>query len=382
MSKLARFDSDNLIYNRFDLIYAKGNYTISLCDSDTEYCLAVHTEEVKAKINIWGKPLPQRIFDKAVQEIFTDKQICAIELTRCGNPYDDFLEETKDIRVPLPGSFDELMNRAERRDRATIRRKLRWLDERVGDLRIEVYSKNEIPEHMVEIYFRWKKETHGTEYRMSASEYLDSYYVTDGMLMKAGDTEVAVAFFCQAEDIVFFENFSYNMELKKYSPGLLMYVKFMEELIRRKCRYLYLGGGSYIYKKRFGAEASLAYSGTIYRKEIIDGINAFFKEKKIDSVAFYGYGGCGHAFLLLSKNLVLSVCYGIDRKAADEDEGGIRIYSPEDDLPKADAALITMNSKNEEVENTLAVRFEKVYYWNDILDGIIRDYQRRIDEGA
>lgn len=380
MGKLAGFDSDNLIYNRFDLIYAEGNHTISFCDSDTEYCLDVHTEEVKAKLNLWGKPLPQDIFDRAVEKVFADKQICAIELTRCGNPYGDFLEETNDIRVPLPDSFDALMNRAERRDRATIRRKLRWLDERVGDLKIEIYSVDEIPEYVVNTYFKWKKETHDTDYKMSALEYLDMYYVTDAMLMRAGDTEVAVAFFCQMEDIVFFENFSYNMKLKKYSPGLLMYVKFMEELIKRKCRYLYLGGGSYIYKKRFGAEASAAYSGTIYRKEIMDRIDMFFKEEEIDSAAFYGYGVCGHSFLQLSKNLALSVCYGIDQKVTEAEN--IAIYSPEEELPKVDAVLITLNSKNEEVEKALAGRFEKVYYWNDIFEMTIRDYQRRADEGT
>lgn len=380
MGELARFDSDNLIYNRFDLIYKEGIHTISLCNADIQYCLEMHVESEKAKLNIWGKPLPQDIFDQAVEKVFTDRKICAIELTRCGNPYESFLEETNDIRVPLPGDFDGLMNRAERRDRATIRRKLRWLDERVGNLRIEVYQRNEIPEHIVGTYFKWKKETHGTDYGMSASEYLDTYYVTDAMLMKAGNTDVAVAFFCQTEDIVFFENFSYNTELKEYSPGLLMYVKFMEELIKRKCRYLYLGGGSYIYKKRFGAESSPAYSGTIYRKEIISGIDAFFKEKHISSVAFYGYGECGHSFLRLSKKLALMVCYGIDQRAIDE--GKIRIYSPEDDLPEADAILITLNNKDEEVEKALDSRFGNVYYWNDILAKIIRDYQWRIDEGA
>lgn len=379
MSELARFDTDNLIYNRFDLIYDEGNHTVSYDKSGVRYCLDVHTEGIKAWINIWGKPLPQDIFEKAVGDIFADKKICVIELTRCGNPYGGFLEEVNDIRVPLPGDFDELMNRAERRDRATIRRKLRWLDERVGDLKIEIYSKGEIPDHIVETYFQWKKETHGTDYRLSASEYLDRYHVTDAMLMKAGGSEVAVAFFCQAEEIVFFENFSYHTKYKEYSPGLLMYVKFMEELIKRKCRYLYLGGGSYIYKKRFGAEAFTAYSGTIYRKELIDGIDAFFREKEIDSAAFYGYGVCGHSFLLLSKRLALSVCYGIDQKTVEAED--IRIYSPDDELPDADAVLITMNDENEDVEKNLAVRFEKVYYWNRILEKVIREYQRRINGG-
>lgn len=376
----ARFDTDNLIYNRFDLIYKDGNHRISYSESDTEYCLDVHKEGVKAKLNIWGKPLPQNMFENAIHDVFEDKKICTIELTRCGNPYGNFLEEVNDIRVPLPGNVDELMKRAERRDRATIRRKLRWLDERVGNLKIEIYSKDKIPDHIVETYFKWKRETHGTDYKMSAPEYLKRYYVTDAMLMKAGETEAAVAFFCQSEDIVFFENFSYNTELKEYSPGLLMYVKFMEELIKRKCKFLYLGGGSYIYKKRFGAETFQAFSGIIYRKEIIDAIDAFFREKKIYNAAFYGYGVCGHLFLQLSKNLTLSVCYGIDKKVMNPEN--IKIYSPENDLPEADAILITLNSRNQEVEKTLAARFEKVYYWNDILEKIIRDYQWRIDEGA
>lgn len=380
MMKQAAFDTDNLIYNRFDLIYKDGNHRISYSESDIEYCLDVHKDGVTARLNIWGKPLPRNIFENAIQDVFGDMQICAIELTRCGNPYGDFLEEVNDIRVPLPDNFNELMNRAERRDRATIRRKLRWLDERVGNLKIEKYSKGKIPNHIVETYFKWKKDTYGTDYKLSASEYLDRYHVTDAMLMKAGDTEAAVAFFCQSEDIVFFENFSYNKELKEYSPGLLMYVKFMEELIKRKCRYLYLGGGSYIYKKRFGAESSLAYSGVIYRKEIIDGMNAFLEEKKIYNVAFYGYGVCGHSFLRLSKCLALSVCYGIDKKVTTSEN--IKIYSPEDNLPVADAILITLNSRNEEVEEILAARFEKVYYWNHILEKIIRDYQRRTDEST
>ena len=380
MMKQAGFDTDNLIYNRFDLIYKEGNHRISYSESDITYCLDMHKDGVKAKLNIWGKTLPQNIFENAIRDAFEDKKICAIELTRCGNPYGDFLEEVNDIRVPLPGNFDELMNRAERRDRATIRRKLRWLDERVGNLKIEIYSKDKIPDGIVDTYFKWKKETHGTDYKLSASEYLDRYYVTDAMLMKAGETKAAVAFFCQAEDIVFFENFSYNTELKEYSPGLLMYVKFMEELIRRKCKYLYLGGGSYIYKKRFGAEAFRAYSGIIYRKEIIDGIDAFFEKHKIYNVAFYGYGVCGHSFLQLSKNLKLSVYYGIDKKTMNPEN--IKIYSPEDDLPEADAVLVTLNSRDEEAEKTLAARFKKVYYWNSILEKIIRDYQWRIDEGA
>lgn len=378
MSKI-QFDSDNLIYNRFDLIH-QGEYgTYEYRDDDKEYVICAYRNRGVAEVNLWGKVLPQDVFNSMVKELFQSPGVYAISVTRGGNQYFDFLEETNDIRIPLPESFDELMNRAERRDRATIRRKLRWLDERIGVLKIDVYPRSEISDDIVETYFDWKKETHGTEYGLKPAEYLDKYHVTDAMLMRAGDMDVAIAFFCQAEDIVFFENFSYNSNLKEYSPGLLMYVKFMEELIKRKCRYLYLGGGGYIYKKRFGAESFRAYSGRIYRKEIIDSLNSFFERREIRRIAFYGYGVCGHAFCQLAGNLRIEVIYGIDRKH--EISTGIKLYDPQDDLPDADAVIITLNNRNNEVDDLLKKRFDKTFYWNQILDDVAGDYSRRVDEG-
>lgn len=377
-NRLVRFDSEDLIYNRFDIIQP-DKYTTHRYDiKDVVFDIQEYHDEGVSYMNLWGKKFPADVMNRFIEDAFSDIYVYAIELTRCGNQYFDFLEETKDIRVPLPNSFDELLNRAERRDRATIRRKLRWLDERIGSLKIDIFSKNEIPDSVVETYFDWKRKTHGTEYGLTPEEYIEKYYVTDAMLMSAGDTEVAVAFFCQVEDIVFFENFSYNGQLKEYSPGLLMYVKLMEELIRRKCRYLYLGGGSYIYKKRFGAESRTAYSGMIYRQEIVDEINDYFEHRAIRQVAFYGYGVCGHAFYQLSQNLSIEVLYGIDRNT--DVQSDISLFLPEDDWPEVDAVLITLNNANKEVENLLSEKNNNVLYWNDILNEIISEYRRRIDE--
>ena len=370
-------DTDNLIYNRYDLIHADKVEYLHYTDDIYSYEIQQYNNNGVVEFNIWGKTIPLCVLEKAIENAFTKKEVISIKVERGCNQYRSFLEITNDIRVPLPDSFEELMNRAERRDRATIRRKLRWVDERVGELKIDVYSKNYIPNTMVETYFRWKKETHGTDYGLTTEEYLKKYYVTDAMLMRAGDVDVAVAFFCQVENIVFFENFSYNSALKAYSPGLLMYVKFMEELIRRKCKYLYLGGGSYVYKKRFGAETYVAYSGVIYRQEIVDAINSFFEKNKIKTVAIYGFGVCGHAFYQLSMNLRVDVEYAIDKRSIDGQE--LSIYSPDDDLPKVDAALITMNSRNKDIESLLSNHLEVVYYWNEILDKIISDYRRRVN---
>lgn len=271
--------SDNLIYNRFDLIHPEQFQTGDYDFEGSNYEIMSYTSGGIRSFNIWGRELPQELFESIIYETFQDDGIYAVQIKRGRNQYKNLLEEVNDICVPLPDTFDELMNRAERRDRATIRRKLRWLDERIGSLKVDTYERKDVPSSIVETYFDWKKETHGTDYGLSSEEYLDKYYVTDVVTMRAGDTDVAVAFFCQVEDIVFFENFSYNRKLQEYSPGLLMYVKFLEELVRRECRFLYLGGGSYVYKKRFGAEESVAYSGIIYRREIVELINVFLGSK-------------------------------------------------------------------------------------------------------
>lgn len=373
-----QFDSDNLIYNRFDIIHNGDFVSQNYSYRQSSYEIQQYHSNGIVELNVWGKSIPLNIWTDAIEDVFGVKSNYAIKIVRSKNQYQLFLERTNDIRVPLPESFEDLMNRAERRDRATIRRKLRWLDERIGTLRIDVFSKQDIPASLVETYFKWKNETHGTEYGLTADEYLAKYYVTDAMIMKAGDIDVAVAFFCQVEDIVFFENFSYNGELKEYSPGLLMYVKFMEELIRRKCRYMYLGGGSYIYKKRFGAESSVAYSGVIFRQEIVDAINKYFRKESIETVAIYGYGVCGHSFYQLSKNLDINVAYAIDRRFLEEEQ--LSIYSPDEDLPKVDAILITLNDRSIEVEGFLKSHFGLFYYWNDIIDRIISEYRRSVNE--
>ncbi len=373
-------DSDNLIYNRFDLIHNGQETYYSFDYEDFCYEIQAYQHDGVSEINVWGKDIPQDVLELLIKEILDNKKIYAITVMRGKNQHGMFLEQTNDVRVPFPGTFDELMNRAERRDRATIRRKLRWLDEKIGSLQIDVFSKDETPDSIVETYFKWKKESHGTDYGLSPREYLDKYYVTDSMLMRAGDIDVAVAFFCQVEDIVFFENFSYNPELKEYSPGLLMYVKMMEELINRKCRYLYLGGGGYIYKKRFGAEHTIAYSGKIYRREIVEALNKFFVDRGINTVAFYGYGVCGHSFYQLSKNLDIEVNFGIDRNAEEDKEATeVPLYLPETKLPTADAGLITLNSHNTDVEKYMKNNFANVFYWNEILESVIDDYRKSVD---
>lgn len=365
------FDSDNLIYNRFDIIYEDYiDFTQEF--EGKEYSILAHCENGVAKINTWGKSIPDHVMKNLICNIFERQRVFCIEITRTVNNFEEFLYEQNDFRVPLPNNVEELLSRVERRDRATIRRKKRWLDERVGTIKIQHYGKD-IPAELVDTYFIWKKSSHGTDYKLSPKEYLEKYYVTDALVLSAGDIIIGIAFYCKCEDIVYFENFSYNSAYREYSPGLLMYEVLLEHLIERKCRYLYMAGGNYIYKRRFGSEETKCFSGYIYREEVLSQLSALFSENKIlGNIAIYGYGRYGHIYKSLLNKIGVNVLYAIDKN--DECDGNIDIRNPNSDLSDASKILITLKEHNDEVEKLLLEKGKEVFYMTDLIHQAEKNY--------
>lgn len=368
-----KFDADDLIYNRFDLLYPNDNSRFACVYREKNYYIDMHAEGSKAFLNVWGKTYPREVFEDVIGKVFERRDICSIDIQRGGNNYREFLQTTNDMRILLPDTVEELADRMRAKHRSSIRRMEREL-EKEGAVSLAVYSEK-IPDDVVEQYFQWKMVTHQTDYHMTPREYISRYYVTDAMVLRAGSRMAAVIFFCQVGKIVYFENFSYDTDFKKYSPGLLVYKALLEELIKRGCRYLYLGGGDYDYKRRFGAEEYEAYSGTIYRPEVIEEMNAFCRREGLEKAAFYGYGVCGHAFLQLESKLDISVVYGIDR--CEQSHAKVNFFLPEETWPDADGVFITLNTRNREVEELLKSRFLKVYYWNEVVDECTAKYLER-----
>lgn len=361
---MVKFEADDMIYNRFDLIYKENVESFFYKFEDKLFAIDAHYENSKAVLNVWGKMFPQDVFERAIENIFEQHlEIRYIEIKRAGNDYKNLLNECNDIRVPIPESEEQLLQRLRAKHRYTIKRIKRLLEEEYGKLEMTLY-KSDIPDRIVEQYFIWKQTTHGMDYHMLPKEYLQKYYVTDGMLLKAGGKNIGVLFFCQVNSTIYLENFSYNTEMEKFSPGYIIYEMFLEELIKRKCTYLYLGGGEYAYKKRFGAEESIAYSGVIYRKEVFGDLNTYFEKQDVKKIAIYGLGAIGHAFLKIVNKLNVDLVYGIDREKKQIE--GLQVYTPEHDLEKVDAVIITLKLHNKEVEELLKSKFENVYYWHDI----------------
>ena len=361
------FPSDDLIYNRFDLIYDEVR-TFRYVTEYGNYEIDIHcTKEGVVLISTWGKTFPQEVFEECIKYVFRFyPNIRYIKVTRTGNNYKGILYKSTDIYILLPKTSDSLFNRLNGKHRYTLRKKKRLLQEKIGSIRIKNINLSDITSEMVEEYFRWKRQTHGVEYKLTPKEYLVKYHVTNSMLVFDGNQSlVGIVFYCKVNNTVYLENFSYNYSLRKYSIGAVLYWLFLESLISLKCKYCFLGGGRYEYKKHFGAIECVTYSGKIYSSRYIDRINIWLKSKGIYKVAIYGIGAVGEAFLIFAKKLDICVCYGIDKNSKKFKE--LSVYAPSDDIPCVDAVFITINSSyNEEIEIFMKKKKLTYYYWNDI----------------
>lgn len=364
MSKVASFEEDNLIYNRFDLIYGNDYVKMEMEDQEYIYHISVHMDQKKAVLNIWGKNLPKHVFEQTIDQVFNKYiNIRHIEISQGTNDYQGCLYSHNDIRIVMPEIKEELLQRIKPKSRSTLKRKVHMLEKQCGPLSIETYGLD-IPQEYVNLYFQWKRESHGTDYGMSPQKYLQEYHVTDAMLMKAGERPIGIIFYCMVEDTAYLENLSFDSELAEYSPGYITYVLSLEELIAKKCRLLFLGGGDYEYKRRFGAEERIVYSGSIYRKEVFDEVNQFFDIQGIHVFAIYGLGTGGEEFLHITNHIKAELAYGIDRQEKKFDM--LQTYTPMEKFPEVDAVLITLKKHNEEIEQFLKQRFAKVFYWEDM----------------
>jgi len=359
------FASDNLIYNRFDLIHP-SSILLHYLDEDYEYDISLYMQGYSAYINVWGKILPQKIFETMIDEIFNSyREIKRISVIRGGNGYLDFLQEVNDIYIEIPRSIEELLARLKSKHQYNLRRMKRILQDRIGAYRTIWYTRTNIPNVCVELYFKWKKASHGIDYGMSVDEYLDQYYVTNALELNISGECMGIAFCCCVEDVVYLENFSFNPRLKDYSIGFLTYELLLEQLILQNKKLLFLGGGEYDYKKRFNAVERAAYSGNIYRQSVIDAINKMFATFGIKSIAIYGLGHYGKEFIYLKNKFDVELVYGIDK--CESMIRDIPTYMLEDELPDVDAVIVTLNKRYKEVDSFLQGKFNKIYYYKELL---------------
>lgn len=377
MNREYDFCSDDLIYNRFDIIFDSNvrEKKYSFDDQGKKYDVLCAFMNGVAYLNIWGKSIPDDIIDKILSDIEKhEKKIVAVYVNRTLLNYQDSLVKGKEALLCLPEDEDALMMRLSSKERSHIRQYNKHL---AGEGRIvsDLYN-DVIPDRLVNLFFDWKKTTHGTEYRLSPQEYIDKYHVTNALELSIEKNSekkpISVLFWCQVHNTVtvYLENLSYDVSYKKYSPGYLAYIGFLKELIMRKSKYVFLGGANHDYKKKFNSVVRECYTGYIFTSMGFNIIERFFEINKYREWGIWGCGNLGKAVLKMNQRLNNKMSFAIDKNDSLH-LNGVEIYEPTDNWPQSDIIIITFWGDAFDVEAELVKRKRKFIRYDEWISELL-----------
>ena len=176
---------------------------------------------------------------------------------------------SNDFVIELPDHCEEIDFRLSKKGRYNIKRERRIAETDFGSchfIHCALGGSDSIP--LTEKFFEWKKKTIGSDYAMSAEEYLKSWFVSDIYYLAFGKRIASIIMSCEQCECVYLENITYDPELSSYSPGQIAYDYYLKELIRKGKKKVFLSGGDYEYKRRYGSQESTIADFEVVRKSL------------------------------------------------------------------------------------------------------------------
>lgn len=255
----------DFIYNRYDIFLPDDAVAYECVWDNKTICVPVSFNGANVELGLWLANIETNVIDEVAKKIFQDSG--RVRTISYQNSLVDYGEskEGNHFKIELPENIEELKARLSSKGRYNIQREKRIIAETFQGYTVDEYTPDNVPKNVFDEYFRMKAITHGTDYRMSANEYINKYHVSNIYVLNTPERILAVILSCEQCSVVYIENLTYEVEYSRYSPGQVLYDIYLERLIEKGKRYLYLAGGNLEYKRRYGSEENIVYSGIIYR---------------------------------------------------------------------------------------------------------------------
>ena len=259
----------NFIYNRFDLWTGHEDCThetYNLTDGINNFYVQVLYDKETAELGLWMSNVPAVYVKELAHYIFsTHKEIQQIKFEKCLEKLGT-CDKFNHLRIELPSSIEEFNQRLTHKFKYNMRREKKLLESEAGPLKIKEYSAENFPDDLFTSYFKLKANTHKRDYHMTFEQYIDTYHVSNAYVVRGGNGEIiSLVLSCEQCPIAYIENLTYDAKYSKCSPGKMIYHYFLEALIRKGIKEIYLSGGNYEYKRHYGSIEEFRYTGIIHR---------------------------------------------------------------------------------------------------------------------
>lgn len=255
--------SPNVIHNRFDLLYGED---FELYEIDGFY-LPVKMDGRRAKLGLYLRKWSTEELDNFTKYLFKKyKKLDELFILHTYTPMEG-VDANVHWHIDLPETIEEFDKNLSNKTRYNTKWYPKKIREEVGEYEIKKFAAAEITEDIVKIYLDWKAKSHNYHYWKTPLEYLTEAGITSGYVMSINQEPVAIAFCCETDKNVFFENFSFDKIFEKYSLGMVIYYHFIKDMINQKMQTIYLLGGNLEYKKRYNGIETRTYTSNIMREK-------------------------------------------------------------------------------------------------------------------
>lgn len=267
---LSRVQPD-FIYNRFDLFRPPvKHYAVTIEAGDSNRVVQYMIADRRAELGLWLTPISREEVEALlfyikkthpeVEKISWKNSLVSYGNAKAHNHY----------RIEFPATVEELESRVTTHSRYKMRKKARFAARDYGEMQILEYTRDNLPDEIVEAFFDFKRAVRSREYELTAGEYLDRYHVSDCYVVKFGDTIGAIRFACEQCPVVYGENFAYNPALRDYSLGRYIFYHHLVRMVEKGKSQLFFAGGDYEYKTHYGSIEETLYDCSVWTHELID----------------------------------------------------------------------------------------------------------------
>lgn len=270
----------NFIYNRFDLFCKKGEYeAVKIQSSGSTKIVEYRIAKDQAELGLWLTPITVGELEHLL--FYIQKNHPSVNRVTYKNgvlPYGKSRRHNH-FRIVFPETVEEMESRVSSKSRAKMRKKLRFAEEAYGKMNFVEYDRSDLPDAVVEAFFKFKLATRGRQYNMTPLEYLDRYHVSHCYVLMFGDTIGAIRFSCEQCPVVYGENFTFNPELEAYSLGRAIFFHHLIRMVEKKHPELFFAGGDYEYKKHYGSIEETLFDCDIKLSEV--DFSALIEQQKL-----------------------------------------------------------------------------------------------------
>ena len=252
----------NFIYNRFDMFC--DNFVVLKAEREEErLILEARIYDKYAELGIWKMQISNTILKEISNFLFQKyPNISYTKFFFCNT--DGKYKEVQHFSINFPASIESFLQRRSSKSRHRLNKQRHQAEREIGSISFHEYKREDCPEEVIKYYNLWKERTHHIG-KIDTESYFQKYHVSNIYVLYFGNNLAAIMFSCEQCPIAYLENFSFDIQYSRYSPGQQIYEYVMIRLIEKQFKSVFLAGGNYEYKRYYGSIEEELYDGLIFR---------------------------------------------------------------------------------------------------------------------